>query len=241
MSHKVLTSSLITIIAICMYFGNNAFATLENSTNAPRLILKDEKLFDLTYGEWIAKWWQWYINFPKEKHPSLYYLESECGKNQTGPVWFLPDYVASGTIAASEIVERTCYIPSGKYVLMGINTGMYWSDTNETDDRIISQGREGQENAFIFVEINDTKIDVQNNRQDTGIFNVFVPSNNKYTGPSYPAGIYPAYADGYFIFYGPLKPGYYEVFWDYAAGKTQVFGASPVETKAKVLYHLIVE
>lgn len=245
LSSKVLTLSIIAFVAICMYMDYRVLATLENSINDPRLILKDEKLFNMTYGEWIANWWQWDINFPSEKHPSEHYLESECGKNQTGPVWFLPDYIINGSTPSWVVEERTCHIPSGKYVLMGINTGLYWTDTNETDDVIEAKARPGQEQARIVADINGTQLDVLNNRQNTGIFNLSVPSDNLYTflthGKNYPAGDYRAYADGHFIFYGPLKPGIYNVSWDFTAGGTAPVGGDPVYSEGRVSYHLIVK
>jgi hypothetical protein len=245
LSSKVLISSLITLVAIYMYMGYNVFGASENSTNDPRLILKDEKLFNMTYGEWIAKWWQWDVKFPAEKHPSEHYIESECGKNQTGPVWFLPDYIANGSRPIiTETEERTCHIPSGKYVLAGINTGLWWTDTNESDDEIIRQATPGQEKARIVANINGTPLDILSNRANTGIFNLSVPADNLYTSKSdpknYTAGIYRAYADGHFLFYGPLKPGNYNVFWEFTAGGTPI-GNDPVHSVGKITYHLIVK
>lgn len=231
---------LIILVALFMYMDYNAFATPENS----RLILKEENPFNMTYGEWIAKWWQWDVNFPADKHPSEHYLESECGKNQTGPVVFLPDYLSNGSVPYSYVEERTCNIPSGKYILSGINTGLWWSDTNETDDEIRDQATPGQEQAKIDASINGTKLDILSNRANTGIFNLFVPADNLYTSKSnpknYTPGIYPAYADGHFLFYGPLKSGIYDVSWEFTAGGTPI-GNNPVHSFGKVKYHLNVD
>lgn len=221
-----------------------AIGSVDTSSTDSRLILKDEKLFNKTYGEWISKWWQWDINFPTNIHPSEFYLESRCGMNQTGPVWFLPDYVVSDKKPGHLVEERTCHIPSGKYVLAGINTGIYWTDSNESDAVIESGARAGQERANIYATINGTQLDIENNRQNTGIFNLSVPADNLYTnathGKNYPAGLYRAFADGHFLFYGPLKPGNYVINWDFKAAD-EPFGKGPVESEGKVRYHLIVK
>src|SRR5919112_1000595 len=46
--------------------------------------------FGKSYSNWTAEWWKWYIGTPFDSnHQSKDLTGSNCGRNQSGPVWFL--------------------------------------------------------------------------------------------------------------------------------------------------------
>jgi hypothetical protein len=49
----------------------------------------DSKPYNLTYGEWTAKWWQWGYSIPKNINPAYDNTGKNCAQKQNGPVWFL--------------------------------------------------------------------------------------------------------------------------------------------------------
>src|SRR5436309_708111 len=76
----------------------------------------DSKPYGTPYTEWAGKWHQWLISVPQPLNPATDPTGSNCGQNQTGPVWFL-----AGTTGGS--AERTCTIPSGKAILFPVISG----------------------------------------------------------------------------------------------------------------------
>jgi hypothetical protein len=73
----------------------------------------DSKPYDLTYGEWTAKWWQWGYSIPNNINPAYDDTGKYCVQKQNGPVWFL-----AGTYGHA--VNRKCDIPFGKAILFPI-------------------------------------------------------------------------------------------------------------------------
>ena len=72
--------------------------------------------FGATYGEWSARWWQWFYMLPANAtHPSAWSGPSDCGTGQLGPVWFL---VGIPTAAGTTTID--CHIPAGKALFFPI-------------------------------------------------------------------------------------------------------------------------
>lgn len=73
----------------------------------------NSKPYNLTYGEWTARWWQWGYSIPKNINPAYDNTGKNCAQKQNGQVWFL-----AGTFGHS--VNRACTIPTGKSILLPI-------------------------------------------------------------------------------------------------------------------------
>ncbi len=65
-----------------------------------------------SYAEWSANWWQWFMELPPEGHPSVDSEGFDVTDGQSGQVWFLAGVFGE--------VERTCTIPVGKALFVGL-------------------------------------------------------------------------------------------------------------------------
>ena len=59
------------------------------------LFSSDSKPYNLTFGEWTARWWQWGYSIPKNINPAYDDNGRFCVQKQSGPVWFLAGTVRS--------------------------------------------------------------------------------------------------------------------------------------------------
>ncbi|HEY7572336.1 MAG TPA: cache domain-containing protein [Nitrososphaeraceae archaeon] len=88
--------------------------TLKNgSPKSVGLFPLNSKPYNLTLGEWTARWWQWGYSIPKNMNPAYDNNGRYCTEKQSGPVWFL-----AGTYGHPVI--RHCDIPPGKAILLPI-------------------------------------------------------------------------------------------------------------------------
>lgn len=235
-SRKIILSTLVVSVILIITLVIIASDPIPYDLDDPKFITKEMSPFNVTYGEWITKWWQWNAIFPFDGHPRDSFSSEKCNLNQDGPVWFLPDKLTGKE-------ERTCNIPAGKFVLIGINTGIGWDDSiNQilSDSDIRDIAKEGQEGATVIVDINGTKSKIiMNNRVESPFFNLTVSENsgliNECDGCR--VGTFKAISDGYFLFYGPLDPGEYELKYDYDTSKNPI---EVLRQGASVTYHLFV-
>jgi hypothetical protein len=70
--------------------------------------------FGHTYGEWLAKWWQWSLAFPVNADPE--YGTADISAGQSGQVWFLPAPLGGAT------ATRTGTIPAGTALFVPVLT-----------------------------------------------------------------------------------------------------------------------
>ena len=63
--------------------------------------------FGASYGEWQARWFEWFIEIPAPVNPLFDETGELCGTNQSGPVWFLAPVAHPGT------TTRACTVPTG--------------------------------------------------------------------------------------------------------------------------------
>jgi hypothetical protein len=158
--------------------------------------------YNLTYGEWSARWWQWVISLPEAINPLTDSTGEDCaqGQNQTGPVWFL-----TGTFGGS--VERTCTIPEGKAILFPVlNFGNVRSAPTETEEDLRMTNKVQADNAAVLeASVDGVPLqDLQNYRADSPLFNVTFPEGNIL---GIPAGSSEGVADGYWVMLQPLPAG----------------------------------
>lgn len=251
LSNILLMSFFSLFIILC--FAN--FVKAESSN--PKIFSYDSSPFGTSFGNWIAKWWQWNVNIPLEGHPRDNFSTETCKTNQQGPVWFLPDFL---TFAEE---KRTCVIPSGKAVLAPIMTGGCWNDGNGgffDDKELLACAKEHQNIAKeilanmsgtggteLYAKQDGTELtDSEIKRMQSPYFNLTIPydSYTRYderTGTECkvcPTGTFRAMVDGYFLFLEPLEPGSYNFTLSFVLPpvKNQMIGSNPTAT-----YNLIVE
>ena len=98
-------------ILVVYNFSSSTIFIRADSIN-PGVFSKDSKPYDIPYGEWLAKWWQWTFSIPTAQHPRDAYTPEKCAINQEGPVWFLADQLGGRE-------EHTyLHLPAGKAIFV---------------------------------------------------------------------------------------------------------------------------
>jgi hypothetical protein len=158
--------------------------------------------YNLTFGEWSAKWWQWVISLPEGINPLTDMTGEDCAQaqNQSGPVWFL-----TGTFGGS--VERTCTIPEGKAILFPVlNFGNVRTAPTETEEDLRMTNKVKADKAAVLeASVDGVPLQgLQNYRAESPLFNVTFPERNIL---GIPGGSSEAVADGYWVMLQPLPAG----------------------------------
>ncbi len=89
------------------------------SSGQPAVFPTNSKPFGSTYAQWSARWWQWALALPVDGHPFLDSPDFQVAEGQSGNVWFLGAPLPGPTV-------RTCTIPAGKALFVGLNNSE-WS------------------------------------------------------------------------------------------------------------------
>lgn len=167
----------------------------------------DSRPYGSTYGDWTAKWWQWYFSIPSKDNPAADENGEKCaiGQNDTN-VWFL-----AGSTGGK--VNRACTIPAGKAILFPIiNVECdYISDkTLKTESDLRECAKEDQDKATnLQVNVDGVPIpDLKKYRMQSPLFNISVPADNV---AGYPAGPTQAVSDGSWILLKPLPIGRHDI------------------------------
>jgi hypothetical protein len=170
-----------------------------------------QKAFDMTYGEWTARWVQFVFGLPEADNPLNDTTGALCGKGQWGPVIFL-----YGTTGGDPVV-RTCTIPGNKGLLIPL---VNWFGAAPED------GATPEDVAALLQWVNDltdvntlvATIDgvpvqnLQNYRFRTPVFSFTGASPNLFSNacgspPCYEGFHEQGLAEGYYIMVNPLPPG----------------------------------
>ena len=94
--------------------NNSVFVNNDNDTSldVSNLVYDiDSNPFNVSYADWIEKWWQWTYSIPWDNNPSYDDTGKYCSESQSGPVWFL-------TFAYEHPVTRSCDIPENTALLI---------------------------------------------------------------------------------------------------------------------------
>jgi hypothetical protein len=195
----VLISILATILITLILHSLLASAQGQNFSIFP----VDSKPYNLTYGEWSAKWWIWALSIPEENNPITDQTGEDCDINQQGPVWFL-----AGTLGGS--VTRECTIPPDKSILLSpLNIECSYAEfpTMKTEQELRDCAQ--WPNAAVEVSIDGINIqDIDKYIVRSPIFDVTLPENNIFGAP---AGPTKAVSGGWWVLLRPLSPGNYQV------------------------------
>lgn len=93
-------------------------------TNDSRIYAPNELILGMTYGDWSAAWWQFYLQIPNvnNSHPFLpnandgacHNYNQPDGSQHAGPVYFL-----AGVFSAQPVI-RYCTVPVGSPILFPV-------------------------------------------------------------------------------------------------------------------------
>lgn len=198
----------------------------------PKIYPPDEPVFGMTYGEWVAKWWQWEFSLPTSVNPWFDDTGANAGIGQSGPVYFL-----TGILTGSPVVERTISIPKGRALFFPIlNT---FCDNVDTDPPMtLEQLRECAAYTIngvskLFVKIDGKPIhDLFRYRVKSPLFCDWFPTtDNVYQtqfGSSFSGWNCPVVSDGFWIMLEPLSVG----------NHTIKFGGTSGSFTLDVTYHV---
>ena len=227
--------SFVISLGIMIIFSNSSILGMYVNADDlnPGVYSIDSKPFGISYGDWQAKYWSWFIQIPADVHPREQYTSERCATAQSGPVWFLSDILVDKE-------ERNCTIPEGKAILLPILNGICWDDKTDpipmSDRDIIECAREGNEYGVISATIDGREIKELNSyRSESPFFNITVPENNIFNNPP---GVWKAKVDGFYLFVEPLPPGNHTLYTT-----TSVLNPTSPEYNyaATLKYHLTVE
>jgi hypothetical protein len=190
--------------------SSNTINPIDNSSmsSTPTPFPADTIEYNLTYGEWTARWWQWALSIPEDRNPAADETGENCHEGQSGPVWFL-----AGTFGG--LNERVCTIPPGKSILFPIVNQLctFIERPNlRTESELRSCAVSLNEGVTeLMVTIDGEPISEQQLRSyrvQSPLFDVALPNGNIITGQE---GSTQGVSDGFWVFLPPLTPGAHDI------------------------------
>jgi hypothetical protein len=242
---------LVSIEAICVsllifmpIFGIKSlpplvWAQTTNTTTTPtssdsfQVFPAESVPYNLTYGDWSARWWQWVIYIPANINPLLDQTGENCDANQSGPVWFL-----TGTFGGP--AERRCIIPEHKAIFFPI-VNVYASYVEnpliKTESELLAFIKPALDGVIVLeATVDGVKLEnLENYRVQSPLFNVSYPENNL---GGVPPGPSQAISDGYWLMLYPLGAGEHTIHFRGGIVDPTVTGA--INFITDVTYHLTV-
>ncbi len=186
---------------------NNSIIT--STVEDGKVFQPHSKPYNLTYGEWTARWWQWAYSIPREVNPAYDDTGKYCSENQRGPVWFLP-----GTYGKSVI--RECTVPTGKAILFPVlNSECSFAEFPElkTVEKLRICAKTFQDQVTdLHASIDGQEIpsiELEKYRIQSPPFYFTLPENNILDLPTNTTTA--AVSDGNWVFVKPLSPGKHEI------------------------------
>ena len=112
---KWVSAALVVIALAAMLTLALASAALAQPPANSRVYPTTAQPFGKSYTAWSVAWWQWALALPVAGHPFNDPFDCNSANNgQSGPVWFL------ALAPAPPLVERSCTLPTGTAVLIGL-------------------------------------------------------------------------------------------------------------------------
>ena len=211
-------ASLLAVLASTAVIAAPARATVLPPTAAP---------YGQTYGAWAAAWWQWAVTQPVATNPVLESTGTNCGQNQSGPVWFL-----AGTFGAGS-ATRDCTVRAGKALLFPVLNLAYFAFYNDpaeqrTEEYVRSQVTDLGNATSLFATIDGRNIEnISRYLEKSVLFKVAnLPADNVF---GLPANFLldPCADEGYYLVVTPLVPGHHRLHfggsYDDSSGATHNF------------------
>ncbi|MGA2630492.1 MAG: hypothetical protein ABSG54_09780 [Terriglobia bacterium] len=181
------------------------------ATASSQVVPPKQKAFEMSYGEWSARWWQFVFGLPEANNPLADPTGAQCTMGQWGPVIFL-----MGTTGGGPVV-RSCTIPGRKGLLIPIvNFGGAVPEDGPTPADVTSVAAGAAD--LIDVSTLSVAIDgiaarnLEKYRFRSPVFSFTGSSPNIFsascgTPPCYEGFHEQAVADGYWVLLNPLPAG----------------------------------
>ena len=114
MNIRKLRLSAITSLMLCALWAPMTGVTKDQpATRAnPGVLPPQSNAYGASYGEWVAKWWQFMAPIPAEVSPGYDLTGEYAASGQSGHVWFLAD-CPPWLLGPEDTITRTCDIPTG--------------------------------------------------------------------------------------------------------------------------------
>ena len=191
--------------------------------------------YNLTYGNWTARWWQWLYSVPEDRNPAADATGEKCHEGQGGPVWFL-----AGTFGG--LNERNCEIPAEKSILFPlINAACSKLEYPElqTESELRNCAVSLNEAVTeLMVTIDGQPIseqELRSYRVQSPLFELNLPQGNILSGEQ---GSTQAVSDGFWVFVPPLPPGAHEI--HFRGALVDFTTASQNNFVTEALYHITI-
>ena len=225
-------------------FGACAVLTLVPSpvaTHDPGVFPPGSTAYGLTYPEWSAEWWQWFMEHPLAGHPALDTPQFDVASGQSGNVWFLAMPVDFGT-ATPTPRTRNVTIPPGTALFVGLMNGEMSSLEGAATEEEQRETANFQADRIVSVActIDGNPVDgLANYRFESPQFSFTAP--DPWIFSPAPGGAGTSVADGYYVFLKPLSVGQHVLHcsgaFHFEAG---VFGPEPFDISADMTYVITV-
>jgi hypothetical protein len=183
-------------------------ASAQPSPHNPGVVPKTAHYGGLTYGEWSARWWQWFYATLTPDSPALDTTGALAGEGQSGPVWFL-----TWPLDKPFDVVREITVPSGKALLFPATN--HDSLLDLPPSATLDERREAAKAIFDWVVSTSASVDGVPIKDLTSYaavspaYNVEIPVGNIF---QLPPGTYgPTFSAGYYVLLKPLSVGRHTV------------------------------
>jgi hypothetical protein len=202
---------------------------------------KGESPFGISYGDWVAKYWNWDLSIPLDPNTNnlLGLSENGCLVHRENSMVMLADTAAGG------IWNQKCTISHNAGILIPIWTGECDQSLKGFETASLKQlidcargfdlgkvkGQVKVDNIPVAtLDALDYKTNIMNNVTEvyTKQFNATIPLNSHFTSEKY--GTFPAAAHGWFVFLKPLQPGIHTVYYQNSVEPTTLSGAGNSNT-----------
>lgn len=105
------------------------------AASAPGVLPPQPAPLGVSYGQWNARWWQWFFQTPRNVNPEFSDpgtaaapVAVDCSAGQSGHVWFLGGtFQPTGTTATGPLTDvyRTCSVPTGTFLFFPVLNDEY--------------------------------------------------------------------------------------------------------------------
>src|SRR5262245_5693415 len=173
----------------------------------PGVVPTTARYAGLTYGEWSARWWQWFWATATADAPTLDTTGALAGEGQSGPVWFL-----TWPLVEANVV-REIRVPAGKALLFPATN--HDSLLDLPPSATLDERRKAAPAIFRCIVASSAPVDGVPSTELTSYaatspaYDVTLPVDNIF---GVPAGTYgPTFSAGYYVLLKPLAVGRHTV------------------------------
>lgn len=169
-----------------------------------RLYPLNSKPFGLSYSDWTAKWWQWFLSIPKSSSPALDTtgINANIGQNNPNVFFLCQTYEGVDSTPHREVVidsDRALFMPVINWISILNYDGV-------TEQEIFEKAKERMDVvAKLEMKINEITLseeDLRKYRVQSPLFDVNLPEGNIM---ELKPGLVRAVSDGFWIFLEPLN------------------------------------